>query len=155
MFGHTATLYESTPKRKAFTSLDADSIVVGQQRITGPYSDAAEQVVLFVKCAPEVSTTTLRVRPDLEAAIREQIAQDLSRRHVPTFVFETEVVPYNANGKKLEIQVKAVLCGGEAALSKLKLTQDELMQIKWYEPFYRIEKVLEGLSREGGAKARL
>lgn len=101
-----------------------------------------------------MSTGSLRVRPDLEAAIREQIARDLSRRHVPTYIFETEVVPYNANGKKLEIQVKAVLCGGAAALRKLKLGQEDLMQIKWYEPFYAIEGVVGAFLR-ADAKAKL
>ena len=105
--------------------------------------------MLFIKCAPDVSTRTLYVRPDLEAAIREQITRDLSRRHVPNLIFETEVVPYNANGKKLEIQVKAVLCGGRAALGKLKLTQDELLQLRWYERFYRIESVVDQLARDG------
>ena len=132
----------------------ADAIVVGQQRMTAEYSDAVEQVILFVKCAPGTGTGTLHIRQDLAAAIREQITQDLSRRHVPAYIFETEVIPYNANGKKLEIQVKAILCGGNAALGKLKLTQEELLQLKWYERFHRIEDVVDGSAHEG-TKAKL
>lgn len=88
------------------------------------------------------------MRSDLEAAIRDQIALDLSRRHVPAWIFETEVVPYNANGKKLEIQVKAVLCGGQTALNKLKLTPEERSQVQWYAPFYEMEKVVETLEKQ-------
>ncbi|OQU98890.1 hypothetical protein CLAIMM_04602 [Cladophialophora immunda] len=136
-----------------FSGLIADAIVVGQQRLSAPYSDAAEKVVLFVKCTPAANTGTLRVREDLAAAIREQIARDLSRRHVPAYIFETDVVPYNANGKKLEIQVRAILCEGEAALRRLKLTQDELLQLRRYVPFYQIEKVVSQLAQAGtGAK---
>lgn len=131
-----------------FNRLITDAIVAGQQRIAPPYSDPAEQVVLFIKCAPGVSTGSLRVRSDLEAAIRDQIALDLSRRHVPAWIFETEVVPYNANGKKLEIQVKAVLCGGQTALNKLKLTPEERSQVQWYAPFYEMEKVVETLEKQ-------
>lgn len=126
-----------------------DALVVGQQRIAPPYADPAEQVILFIKCAPSVSTHTWRVRADLEAAIRDQIAQDLSRRHVPTHIFESELIPYNANGKKLEIQVKAILGEGAAALQKLKLTPEELRQVKLFEPFYEIEKVVARLDNEG------
>ncbi|KIX06976.1 acetoacetate-CoA ligase [Rhinocladiella mackenziei CBS 650.93] len=134
-----------------FNGRIADAIVVGQQRITPPYSDPAERVVLFLKCTPQASTGTLRPCSQIEAAIREQIANDLSRRHVPAFIFETKEVPYNANGKKLEIQVKAVLCGGKQAFAKLKLTQEEFRQIKWFERFYEIEKVVMNL-KKGGAK---
>lgn len=123
-----------------FRGLLLDAIVVGQQRIAPPYSDSAEQVILFIKCAPNISTNTWRVRGDLDAAIRDQITQDLSRRHVPAHIFECHLIPYNANGKKLEIQLKAILGEGTAALQKLKLTPDELSQVKLFEPFYEIER---------------
>ncbi len=135
----------STPK---FSNAILDSIVIGQQRLAPPYSDSAEKVVLFIKCAPSLRTGTLRVRPELESAVREQIARDLSRRHVPAFIFGTEVVPYNANGKKLEIQAKAVLSGGPSAFQKLKLTAEEFVQLKWYERFYEIEGVVEALKSQ-------
>ncbi|EXJ67943.1 uncharacterized protein A1O5_08557 [Cladophialophora psammophila CBS 110553] len=132
----------STPR---FSTLVTDSIVVGQQRLTPPYSDSSEQVFLFIKTVPSVSTGTLRVCHDLEVAVREQIAHDLSRRHIPAFISVTESVPYNANGKKLEIQLKAVLSGGGPALARLKVTQEEREQLQWYLQFYEIEKVVEGI----------
>lgn len=133
-----------TPK---FNSRVTDAIVAGQQRLTPPYQDSTERVIMFVKCAPGTSTGTLLVRTELESAIREQISQDLSHRHVPAFIFETDTIPYNANGKKLEIQVKAIICKGPNAMKKLKLTQGELEQLKWYERFYDIENVIKGIGR--------
>jgi len=126
-----------------FDGLIADAMVVGQQRLTPPYSDPAEHVVLFVKCTPRASTGTLHLDPRLESAIRRQVEKDLSRRHVPTFMFEVEEVPYNANGKKLEIQVKAVLCGGGDALARLKVTREEFRHLKWFERFYDIDGVVK------------
>lgn len=131
-----------------FTSSITDAIVVGQQRTMPPHVDSAERVVLFVKCTAQASTGTLQPDVQLETAIREQIAKDLSRRHVPAFIFETPEVPYNANGKKLEIQVKAVVCGGSDALQKLTITPDELRQVKWFERFYEVEKVVASLQRK-------
>lgn len=124
-----------------FSAAITDSIVVGQQRIKSPYSDPAELVVLFVKCTPSASSGSLLPRPELRAAIDEQISKDLSRRHVPEYVFEIDNIPYNANGKKLEIPVKAVLCEGRAALNRLKITKEEMMQVAAFLPFHAIETV--------------
>lgn len=128
-----------------FSGLVTDYMVVGQQRAKSPYSDPAERVLLFIQCSQNSSSGTMRPRPDLEAAIREQIAQDLSRRHVPTYVFEVDEIPYNANGKKMEIQVKAVVGGGADALRSLKLTEEEFRQIARFEGFYEIEKVVKSI----------
>ncbi|KIW99293.1 acetoacetate-CoA ligase [Cladophialophora bantiana CBS 173.52] len=136
----------ATPK---LNGLITDAIVVGQQRVEPPFVDAAERVVLFIKCTPHASTGTWHPRTEVKSAICEQIVANLSRRHVPAFIFETAEVPYNANGKKLEIQVKAVLCRGKQALSRLKLTQEELRQIKWFERFYEIEKMAKEMETGG------
>lgn len=138
----------STPR---FSGPIIDSILVGQQRISDKYTDPTERVVLFIKCTSQSSSGSLRPRVDLEAAIRQQIERDLSRRHVPSFIFECNEVPYNVNGKKLEIPVKAVLCGGTAAMSKLKVTKEELVQIKWYAKFFDMEQAVAA-SQNGNAK---
>ena len=122
-----------------FSGILSDAIVVGQQRAKPPHSDSAERVLLFVKCSPQHCSHSIYLCPEVESAIREQIAKDLSRRHVPHYTFQIQEVPYNANGKKLEIQVRAVLCGGKEALDKLKVTQEEFKQLKWFERFYDIE----------------
>jgi acetoacetyl-CoA synthetase len=87
------------------------------------------------------------LNPTLERQIREEIAKNLSRRHVPTFIFEVPEVPYNVNGKKLEIQVKKVLCSGRDGLAKLKVTKEESKHLEWFVRFHDIEKVLEGERR--------
>ena len=120
----SADIY-STLSRPMFSSQITDSIVIGRQGVDAKYSDPAERVVLFIKTTSHATTGLLRVRPDLESAIRAHIEKDFSRRYVPTFIFDAPEIPYNANGKKLEIQVKSVLCGGKAALTKLKLTEAE------------------------------
>ncbi|OQV05519.1 hypothetical protein CLAIMM_10246 [Cladophialophora immunda] len=131
-----------TPK---FAPYITDACVVGQQRNQAPYFDTTEKVVLFVKCAPSARKPQdlHQLDPDLERQIRDQIASDLSRRHVPTFIFRAAEIPYNANGKKLEIQVRAILCGGKGAMAKLKVTEEEKRALASFLPFYNIEKVVE------------
>ncbi|KIX10167.1 acetoacetate-CoA ligase [Rhinocladiella mackenziei CBS 650.93] len=128
-----------------FTPYISDACVVGQQRNQAPYFDTTEKVVLFVKCTPSAkrSKDPLQLDPDLERKIRDQIAKDLSRRHVPTFIFRAAEIPYNVNGKKLEIQVRAILCGGEDAMAKLKVTEEEKRALASFLPFYDIEKVVQ------------
>lgn len=135
-----------------FTSSIRDFLVVGQQRVTERYSDPAERVVLFIKCTPSATTNSLTPTPTLDSEIRLEIAKNLSRRHVPTFIFEVPEVPYNVNGKKLEIQVKRVLCDGREGLVKLKITKEELRHLEWFVKFHDIEKVL---GEEGGILAKL
>ncbi|RVX71872.1 hypothetical protein B0A52_04271 [Exophiala mesophila] len=132
-----------------FSSYITDACVVGQQRAQAPYFDSVEQVVLFVKCTPSYSArrNPLKLDPGLEQQIRKEIAKGLSRRHVPTHIFEAPEVPYNINGKKLEIQVKAILCGGKPAFEKLKVTEEDRRALAWYLPFYHIEKVIEETQR--------
>lgn len=104
-------------------------------------------MILFIKCTPAATTNTLFPQPELEARIRSQIASDLSRRHVPELIFEAPNVPYNANGKKLEIQVKAIVGGGSQAKKKLTITKEEISALEWFEPFYDVEKLLEQAKR--------
>ncbi|KIX95811.1 uncharacterized protein Z520_08519 [Fonsecaea multimorphosa CBS 102226] len=128
-----------------FTSSIADSLVVGQQRRAAPYSDTTERVLLFIKCREGESSNRLLPKRDLEARIREQIAKDLSRRHVPAHIFEVNEIPYNANGKKMEIQVKAVVNGGAQARTKQRVSPQELSMLEQFEPFFHLEKLLKKL----------
>lgn len=132
-----------------FSDFISDACVVGQQRSQDPYFDSVEQVVLFVKCTPSYSCKnhSLKLDPDLERRIRKQIVKDLSPRHVPTFIFRVPEVPYNVNGKKLEIQVKAILSGGRDAFAKLKATDEERKILALFLPFYHIEQVVKQTER--------
>lgn len=128
-----------------FSSSILDACVVGQQRVNYPYSDTAERVVLFIKCTPAATTNSVIPSTYLQMQIRDQIAKDLSRRHVPSFIFETHEVPYNINGKKLETQVKAILCEGERALKRIQVTGEERKKLEWFMDFYHIENFAPGL----------
>ena len=134
----TSEIYNiiSTP---IFEQIISDAVVVGQQRLVSGYSDPAERVVLFIKCTPGATSGTINPNPKIISMINQAIERNLSRRHVPSFIFETGTVPYNVNGKKLEIQVKAILNGGKEAMAKLKVTKQELKQLEWYEKFFAIE----------------
>jgi acetoacetyl-CoA synthetase len=129
----------------------SDACVVGQQRNKAPYFDSTEQVVLFVKCSAQHRAHNpkhpLFLDAELESKIRQKIAQDLSRRHVPSHIFKAAEIPYNVNGKKLELQVKAILCGGKEALRRLKITEDERKALAWFVPFYEVETVVQNTER--------
>ena len=111
----------------------ADSICVAQQR----EQDQSERVFLFVQ--PRKSD---KLSKDLEQKIKNAIARDLSRRHVPHFMFTTTKVPYNVNGKKLEIPLRAVLSEGKKAFTKRKFTAEEVQALEYYLPYFEVEKVL-------------
>jgi acetoacetyl-CoA synthetase len=115
-----------------FADRVADSICVGQQRP----GDENERVFLFL----ELTKNTDWER--LESDIRAQIAKDLSRRHVPQFIFPTDQIPFNGNHKKLEIPLKKVLSGGEAVLAGLSVQATERAALAKYVPYYRVEKLL-------------
>lgn len=86
-----------------FSDAIQDSLCVGQS-IHG--SD--EQVVLFVQMQKGIAFDQ-----EIEIALRNNIAASLSKRHVPKKIYQIPKVPYNVNGKKLEIAVKKVISGGK------------------------------------------
>ncbi|KAG9499428.1 hypothetical protein J7337_007884 [Fusarium musae] len=85
-----------------------DSICVGQKREV----DTDERVLLFVKMKPVKPLT-----PHLESKIRAAIRDRYSPRHVPAYIFEVDDIPYTANGKKCEINVKHAINGNKFAVA--------------------------------------
>ncbi|CAK4011374.1 acetoacetate- ligase [Lecanosticta acicola] len=134
-----------------------DALVVGQQRQDAKYSDATEQVLLFIKCTPSASSDILLPDPELVERIQKQIIQDLSRRHLPRYIFAVDEIPYNVNGKKLETLVKRVVNGGAGVRGKLKMTEEEGRMMGGFERFYEVEDVMmkETKKRHGRLAARL
>ncbi|CAL1295524.1 unnamed protein product [Larinioides sclopetarius] len=63
-----------------------------------------ERAVLFLKIEDGYSFSD-----ELVNRIREAIARELTIRHVPDVILETKDIPYNINGKKLEIIVKKII----------------------------------------------
>ncbi|KPI38787.1 Acetoacetyl-CoA synthetase [Cyphellophora attinorum] len=112
------------------------------QRQTAKYSDAAERVILFLKVADGHSSGTLLPRSELREKIKAAIIKDLSRRHVPHFMFEVSQIPHNANGKKQEIQVKQICNRGQTALDGMTLPDAERDMLKEFVKFHDVEKVV-------------
>jgi len=79
-----------------------DSIVVGQ-----PWRGDI-RVVLFVKL---VADTTLD--DQLKGRVRDWIRREASARHVPTLIIQVPEIPYTRSGKKVELAVRAIVCGEE------------------------------------------
>ncbi len=128
-----------------FRSSIVDAVVVGQQRISPPYSDSTERVLLFLKCHDAYSSNQVLPTKTLEDQIREQIAKDLTRRHVPAHIFEVEEIPYNTNGKKMEIQVKSIVNNGNTKQRSQRLNREELAMLAQFFPFYHLEALLSKL----------
>lgn len=133
-----------------------DSVCVGQQR---PHHDQTERVFLFLRCrggssggSESQSQTQAQSQSKsyaaLERDIRAQIAQDLSRRHVPQFIFPVREIPYNANSKKLEIPLKKVLSEGEAGLASLTCPAEEKAVLAQYLPYHQVERLVAEDSSE-------
>lgn len=86
----------------------ADSVCVGQRRD----GDADESVILFVVMAEGHKFTRAVAR-----RLRNTIRSKLSPRHVPKYVFQTRMIPYTVNGKKVEVLVKKVVSGKDVKIS--------------------------------------
>ena len=146
----TSELYNilSSPR---FSAITLDGLAIGHQRATDEYSDPAERVILFLKVAPEHSSNNTIPKHRLIQDLKEQISKDHSRRHVPHFFFEVDEIPHNANGKKMEIQVKQVCNSGEDVLKKMTLSDPERAMLKKFAKFYRVENS----ANEKATKAKL
>lgn len=85
-----------------FTDRLADSLCVGQRRP----QDNDESVMLFLLMRPGH-----RFDQKLVHDIKEAVKRDLSKRHVPKYVFETPEIPTTVNLKKVELPVKQIVSG--------------------------------------------
>jgi acetoacetyl-CoA synthetase len=122
-----------------------DSICVGQQRAV----DETEKVILFVKVRPGKLPLTNDKWLELKRRIQKCIASSLSLRHVPSAIFQVSNIPYNVNGKKMEIPLKAVLSDGQQAFVKRKFTDDEMAVLQEYVWYH---ENLEGKTSERDGK---
>lgn len=146
----TSELYNILTSPK-FSSITLDGLAVGQQRTSGNHSDPAERVILFLKVAPEHSSGSVVPKQNLVNDLREQIIKDHSRRHVPHFFFEVDEIPHNANGKKMEIQVKQVCNNGQEVLKKMTLSDAERDMLQKFAIFHDVEEVV----KQNNPKAKL
>jgi acetoacetyl-CoA synthetase len=129
-----------------------DSICVGQQRA----SDETERVILFVvvRSTPGKSISDGEWR-NLKGRIKDCIASSLSRRHVPFAILSVSHIPYNANGKKMEIPLKGVLSEGKQAFVKRKFTPDELNALQNYAQYHESLEVTPNQEHHKVTKSKL
>jgi len=67
---------------------------------------------------------------------------------VPHFFFEIDEIPHNANGKKMEIQVKQVCNDGIDALKKMTLAEPERKMLEYFVKYHDIEEVMKQEKRQ-------
>ncbi|CAF3486207.1 unnamed protein product [Fusarium graminearum] len=112
-----------------FATEVAESLCVGQRRP----QDHDESVVLFLLMKPGVKFTV-----ELANTIRERIAKELTKRHVPKYIFEVPDIPVTVNGKKVELPVKQIISGSNIKPSGTLLNPESL---DYYYQFQKIEEV--------------
>lgn len=95
----------------------ADSLCVGRRRKT----DSDEKVMLFLKMHEGKQFSS-----QLAQRVREAIAKQCSKRHVPAFVFQTWGIPTTVNLKKVELPVKRIVSGERIKPSGTLLNPESL-----------------------------
>ena len=91
----------------------ADTLVVhleDDSDTAGPQSTGLGELILFVALAPGAE-----LDDDLRGRIRRALSTELSPRHTPYVIEAVPVVPRTLSGKKLELPVKRILGGADAA----------------------------------------
>ncbi|KAH6611565.1 acetoacetyl- synthase [Trichoderma cornu-damae] len=113
---------------RCFPDEIAESLCVGQRRP----QDLDERVVLFL-----LMRRGLALDKALVERVKGTIAKELTKRHVPKYVFEIPEVPVTVNGKKVELPVKSIISGKTIKPSGTLLNPQSL------DHFYQYQKVEE------------
>jgi acetoacetyl-CoA synthetase len=67
--------------------------------------------------------------------IKKDIEERYSPRHVPKDIFEVAALPYTANGKRCEINVKRILYGMDSAVGGSVVSPESL---EGYRKYYSL-----------------
>ena len=121
----------------------ADSICVGQRRP----QDVDESVMLFVQMRPGMSFS-MKLVDDIKA----RVGEELSKRHVPKWIFETWNIPTTVNLKKVELPVKR-LVSGEVVKPSGTLANPE--SLEYYKQFARVEELVKERNPAGKRDSKL
>jgi acetoacetyl-CoA synthetase len=113
---------------RAFTEVE-DSVCVGQRRP----QDKDEAVMLFLKLKKGTRRT-----PGLIERLKQHIERDLSKRHIPKYIFYVDDIPYSGVGKKLEVVVKNIVCGRQVKSNVIANPES----LELYRPYFDIEKIV-------------
>ncbi|KAI0381848.1 acetoacetyl-coenzyme A synthetase [Hypomontagnella monticulosa] len=113
-----------------FADRIADSICVGQRRP----QDNDESVMLFLLMRPGHKFDRKLVNE-----VKEAIKKELTKRHVPKYVFETPEIPTTVNLKKVELPVKQIVSGQIVKPSGTLLNPRSL---DYYYQFAKVEELV-------------
>ena len=91
-----------------------------------------DDLYLFVVLSPGVD-----LDEELEGRIRRELRTSLSPRHVPDVMAAVPAVPRTLSGKKLEVPVKKILGGSDAARVTSNESLSDPRSIDWYVDFAR------------------
>jgi acetoacetyl-CoA synthetase len=105
----------------------ADALVVGVEQPDGGY-----WMPLFVVLAEGVDLTD-----DLRNRIKTAIRTELSPRHVPDDILAAPGVPHTRTGKRLEVPIKKLLQGADAARVVERSAVDDPSLLDWFATFRR------------------
>ncbi|KAK3308731.1 uncharacterized protein B0T15DRAFT_411467 [Chaetomium strumarium] len=123
----SAEIYSVVERR--FSDRVQDSLCVGQRRP----QDVDESVMLFLLMRPGTRFDRALVRE-----VKQAIAADLSKRHVPKYVFETPEIPTTVNLKKVELPVKQIVSGHTIKPSGTLANPESL---QYYYQFAKVEEL--------------
>ena len=114
----SADIYQSVERLPEI----AEALVIGCEQPDGGY-----WMPLFVVLADGAELTD-----DLRERIKKTIRDEVSPRHVPDEIIEAPGVPHTRTGKKLEVPIKKLFAGAEAAKVVERTAVDDPDLLDWY-----------------------
>ncbi|WP_067542778.1 acetoacetate--CoA ligase [Nocardia crassostreae] len=105
----------------------AEALVIGAEQPDGGY-----WMPLFVVLSPGAELTE-----DLKSRINATIRTEVSPRHVPDEIIEAPGIPHTRTGKKLEVPIKKIFQGAEAAKVVAPTAVDAPELLEWYSALRR------------------
>ncbi|BBZ19422.1 acetoacetate--CoA ligase [Mycolicibacterium gadium] len=114
----SADIYQSVERLPEI----AEALVIGCEQEDGGY-----WMPLFVVLADGAELTD-----DLRERIKKAIRDEVSPRHVPDEIIEAPGVPHTRTGKKLEVPIKKLFAGADAAKIVERTAVDDPDLLDWY-----------------------
>ncbi|HEX2285520.1 MAG TPA: acetoacetate--CoA ligase [Mycobacterium sp.] len=105
----------------------AEALVIGAEQPDGGY-----WMPLFV-----VLTEDAELNDELRDRIKKAIRDEVSPRHVPDDIIEAPGVPHTRTGKKLEVPIKKLFQGADAAKVVERSAVDDPSLLDWYASLKR------------------
>lgn len=99
-----------------------EALVIGAEQPDGDY-----WMPLFVVLAEGLELTE-----ELQARINDTVRTEVSPRHVPDEIIVAPGIPHTRTGKKLEVPIKKLLQGGDAAKVVERSAVDDPALLDWY-----------------------